>query len=110
MHSGRRGAALFDRFGPTLHLVGATYGLSDAKQLLDVAELTGLPIRHVVLDDPRLCQLYCHSLVLVRPDLHIAWRGTSVRDPAEIVDRARGMRRRSFVPRAGTVMTRRRLQ
>ena len=47
---------LFDRFGPDFTLVGATSGLSDAKQLLDVAELTGLPIRHVVLDDPRLCE------------------------------------------------------
>jgi hypothetical protein len=28
----------------------------------------------------------------VRPDLHIAWSGTTVANPAEIVARARGVR------------------
>ena len=30
------------------------------------------------------------SLVLVRPDLHIAWRGTTVDDPAAIIACVRG--------------------
>jgi 2-polyprenyl-6-methoxyphenol hydroxylase-like FAD-dependent oxidoreductase len=84
------GETLFDQFGDGYTLVDAVSGPSDAKLLLDEAELAGMPARHLVLDDPRLCQLYRHCLVLVRPDLHIAWSGTTVADPAEVVARVRG--------------------
>ena len=65
-------------------------GPSDAKLLLDEAELAGMPVRHLVLDDPRLRQLYSRRLVLVRPDLHIAWSGPTVADPAAVIARVRG--------------------
>jgi hypothetical protein len=81
---------LFDRFGPGFTLIDAIGGASDAKRLLDEADLVGLPIHHLPLDDPRLRQLYRHQLVLVRPDLHIAWSGTSVSDAADIIGRVRG--------------------
>jgi hypothetical protein len=87
------GETLFDHFGGGYTLVDAVSGPSDAKLLLDEAELVGMPVRHLVLDDPRLCQLYGHRLVLIRPDLHIAWSGTTVADPAEVVARVRGTRR-----------------
>jgi FAD-dependent monooxygenase len=83
---------LFDQFGGGYTLVDAVAGPSDAKRLLDEAELVGMPVRHLVLDDPRLCQLYGHRLVLVRPDLHIAWSGATVADPAEVVACVRGAR------------------
>ena len=83
---------LFDRFGPGFTLVDAIGAPSDAKRLLDEADLVGLPVRHLVLDDPRLRQLYRHKLVLVRPDLHIAWSGTAVADPPDIIARVRGAR------------------
>ena len=85
------GETLFDQFGDGYTLVDAVSGPSDAKLLLDEAELAGMPVRHLVLDDPRLCQLYGHRLVLVRPDLHIAWSGTAVADPVEVVARVRGV-------------------
>jgi hypothetical protein len=81
---------LFDQFGDGYTLVDAGSGPSDAKLLLEEAELVGMPVRHLTLDDPRLCQLYGHRLVLVRPDLHIAWSGTTVTDPAGVVARVRG--------------------
>ena len=81
---------LFDRFGPGFTLVDAAAEPSDAKRLVDEAELVGVPMRHLILDDPRLRQLYRHHLVLVRPDLHIAWSGTTVADAADIVARVRG--------------------
>jgi FAD-dependent monooxygenase len=86
------GETLFDQFGGGYTLVDAVPGPSDAKRLLDEAELVGMPVRHLVLDDRRLCQLYGHRLVLVRPDLHIAWSGATVADPADIIARARGAR------------------
>jgi 2-polyprenyl-6-methoxyphenol hydroxylase-like FAD-dependent oxidoreductase len=84
------GETLFDQFGDGYTLVDAVSGPSDAKLLLDEAELVGMPVRHLVLDDPRLRQLYRCRLVLIRPDLHIAWSGSTVADPAEIVARVRG--------------------
>jgi hypothetical protein len=86
------GETLFDSFGDGYTLVDAVPGPSDAKRLLDAAELVAMPVHHLVLDDPRLCRLYGHRLVLVRPDLHIAWSGTTVADAADIVARARGAR------------------
>ena len=85
-----KGETLFDEFGPGYTLVDAIGGPSDAKRLVDEADLVGLPIRHLTLDDPRLRQLYCHHLVLVRPDLHVGWSGTTVTNPADVIARVRG--------------------
>jgi 2-polyprenyl-6-methoxyphenol hydroxylase-like FAD-dependent oxidoreductase len=82
---------LFDRFGPGFTLVDALDDNSQSSRLLCEAAHVGLPIRHVVLTDPALAELYRHRLVLVRPDLHIAWSGTDVADAADIINRARGM-------------------
>jgi 2-polyprenyl-6-methoxyphenol hydroxylase-like FAD-dependent oxidoreductase len=84
------GETLFDQFGPGFTLVDAC-GHREAKRLVDEAELVGMPLHHLILDDPRLCRLYDHRLVLVRPDLHIAWSGSTVTDPAAIIGRARGV-------------------
>ena len=84
------GETLFDQFGPGYTLVDAIGGPSDAKRLVDEADLVGLPIRHLTLGNPRLRQLYRHHLVLVRPDLHIAWSGTTVTNPADVIARVRG--------------------
>jgi 2-polyprenyl-6-methoxyphenol hydroxylase-like FAD-dependent oxidoreductase len=86
---------LFDQFGGGYTLVDAVEGPSDAKLILDEAELVGMPVRHLTLDDPRLRKLYAHRLVLVRPDLHIAWSGTTIADPAEVVARVRGVKPRA---------------
>jgi hypothetical protein len=61
-----------------------------AKLLIDEAQVVGMPLHHLVLEDSHCCGLYEYQLVLVRPDLHIAWSGTTVTDPAAIVHRARG--------------------
>jgi hypothetical protein len=84
------GETLFDQFGGGYTLVDAVSGPSDAKLLLDEAELVGMPVRHLVLDDPWLRQLYRRRLVLVRPDLHIARSGPTVADPAAVIARVRG--------------------
>ena len=61
-----------------------------AKLLVDEAEAVGMPLYHLVLEDSRSCGLYEYRLVLVRPDLHIVWSGTTVAEPAAIAQRARG--------------------
>ena len=82
---------LFDRFGPGFTLVDALDDNSQASRLLSEAARVGLPIRHLTLTDPALVALYHHRLVLVRPDLHIAWSGTDVADAASIIARVCGM-------------------
>lgn len=82
---------LFDQFGPGFTLIDALNDDSQSSRLLSEAARVGLPIRHRTLTDPALVALYNHRLVLVRPDLHIAWSGTDAADAAGIIARVRGM-------------------
>ncbi len=51
----------------------------------------GVPLSMVDIDDPAIAKLYERSLVLVRPDGHVAWRGDEVpADARTIADRVRG--------------------
>jgi 2-polyprenyl-6-methoxyphenol hydroxylase-like FAD-dependent oxidoreductase len=82
---------LFDQFGPGFTLVDALDDNGQSSRLLGEAARVGLPIRHLTLTDPSLAALYQHRLVLVRPDLHIAWSGTDATNAADIVASVRGM-------------------
>ena len=82
---------LFDRFGSGFTLVDALDDNTQSARLLSEAARVGLPIRHLTLTDPQLAALYEHRLVLVRPDLHIAWSGTDATDAVGIISRVRGM-------------------
>ena len=51
----------------------------------------GVPVTAVRIDDRAIAALYERPLVLVRPDGHVAWRGTTTPDdPLAVVDRVRG--------------------
>jgi 2-polyprenyl-6-methoxyphenol hydroxylase-like FAD-dependent oxidoreductase len=51
----------------------------------------GVPLETVEIDDPAIAELYERSLVLVRPDGHVAWRGDRLpSDSAALIDRVRG--------------------
>ncbi|HET7073215.1 MAG TPA: FAD-dependent monooxygenase [Mycobacterium sp.] len=82
---------LFDQFGPGFTLVDALDDPSQSALLLGEAARVGLPIRHLTLTDPALAALYRHRLVLVRPDLHVAWSGTDASCAADIIASVRGM-------------------
>lgn len=50
-----------------------------------------LPLEVVTLVEPAVRKLYEHSLVLVRPDGHVAWRGDALPDDVrKVIDRVRG--------------------
>jgi 2-polyprenyl-6-methoxyphenol hydroxylase-like FAD-dependent oxidoreductase len=87
----RDGDTLFDRFGPGFTLVDALDDNNQSARLLNEAAHVGLPIRHLTLTDPALVTLYQHRLVLIRPDLHVAWSGTDASDGEGILARVRGM-------------------
>ena len=52
----------------------------------ETATVLGIPLRVVDLVHlPRLRTLYAADLVLLRPDQHVAWRGTDVDDPEALL-------------------------
>jgi hypothetical protein len=93
---------LFDQFGPGFTLVDALDDNCQSSRLLSEAAHVGLPIRHLTLTDPALATLYQRKLVLVRPDLHIAWSGTDATDATEIIAHVRGMHTTASREQVGT--------
>jgi 2-polyprenyl-6-methoxyphenol hydroxylase-like FAD-dependent oxidoreductase len=88
----RDGRALQDLLGPDWTLLDIrSADRRHAEPLLDglAAALTqlGAPLRRLDLDDEALVAVYGASLLLVRPDLHVAWRGDA--PPADPVVLAR---------------------
>jgi 2-polyprenyl-6-methoxyphenol hydroxylase-like FAD-dependent oxidoreductase len=64
---------------------------TDASQFLGAAEAAHMPLDIVHLADPQVRAAYERTLVLVRPDGHVAWRGDRLdRDARTIIDVVRG--------------------
>jgi len=84
------GSALFDRLGPWFTLVN--FGAMDVGPLVSAAERSGVPLQVLTLREPALERVYGRDALLVRPDHHIAWRGSdmTVADGARILARALG--------------------
>jgi 2-polyprenyl-6-methoxyphenol hydroxylase-like FAD-dependent oxidoreductase len=76
--------SLYDRLGAGFALIGRS---AEAEPLLVAARRYGLPLTHLEPDD-RLLEHLGHPLVLVRPDQHIAWLGSSAPDPDAVLDDA----------------------
>ena len=49
-----------------------------------------MPLKVADITDSAIAQLYERRLVLVRPDGHVAWRGTEIADAPAVIDRVRG--------------------
>jgi hypothetical protein len=84
------GSALFDRLGSWFTLVN--FGKSDAGPFVVAAEKAGIPLQVLNLEEPSLERVYGRDVLLVRPDQHIAWRGSenSASDAATILAHALG--------------------
>jgi 2-polyprenyl-6-methoxyphenol hydroxylase-like FAD-dependent oxidoreductase len=85
------GNALFDRLGPWFTLVN--FGAMDLTPLVAAAERARIPLQVLSLQEPTLEHVYGRDAFLVRPDQHIAWRGseTSKVDGAKVLARALGL-------------------
>lgn len=79
--------ALFSR-GFTL----VDHGGEGGSSLIAAARDLGVPVQHILLDPSgSSAKVYEHSLVLVRPDGHVAWRSDRVEgDPRAIITRVVG--------------------
>ncbi|MFL6125430.1 FAD-dependent monooxygenase [Actinophytocola sp.] len=84
------GQELLDRLGPEFTLVDMS-GNGDGKSLVEEANAFGVPTAHLTVDDDRVAAVWERPLVLVRPDQHVAWRGTAPPlDWPAIIDHVRG--------------------
>ncbi|URN03210.1 FAD-dependent monooxygenase [Actinomadura madurae] len=69
------GTSIFDRLGPefTLVVVDDPDLAARVTPLLDLAHAHGIPMTLLELSGPECLDVYRYRLILVRPDLHVAW-------------------------------------
>ena len=85
------GDALYDRLGRDFTLIQFGENPDDAGAFIDYAASAGMPLEVVHVAEPQARELYESDLVLIRPDLMIAWRKRAEDyDAASILDTARG--------------------
>jgi 2-polyprenyl-6-methoxyphenol hydroxylase-like FAD-dependent oxidoreductase len=69
---------IYDRLGLWFTLV--CIGMPPSIALVEAAARRGAPLDVLRLDEPDFIAVYGRRLILVRPDQHIAWRGTACDD------------------------------
>ena len=73
------GTALYDRLGTYFTLID--FRGSDLSAFVEAAARRQIPLSILQLDEPDLKGVYGQDMLLVRPDHHIAWRGTGSKAP-----------------------------
>ncbi len=86
------GASLYDRLGNGLSLLRLRDDV-DVAPFIESAAARGVPLTVIELRGQTLEELYGASLLLVRPDQHVAWRGASVdrTTAGAVIDQVRGI-------------------
>jgi hypothetical protein len=80
------GTSIYDLLGDGFTLVRLA-PTADAAPFLDAAARAGVPVRLLDLVHlPKLRARYGADLLLVRPDQHVAWRGTADADADAVLD------------------------
>ncbi|MTD54376.1 FAD-dependent monooxygenase [Amycolatopsis pithecellobii] len=72
------GTTLYDRIGNDFALLVLSPGRAVEQAFAAEAATRGLPFTVIHLTDPAARELYGAGQVLVRPDQHVAWRGTDL--------------------------------
>jgi 2-polyprenyl-6-methoxyphenol hydroxylase-like FAD-dependent oxidoreductase len=85
------GGAMQDRIGDGYTLLRLGRARHDAAPLQDAFAALDAPLVVLDIGEDRVRDLYGHDLLLLRPDLHVAWRGNSPPgDPAALAALATG--------------------
>lgn len=78
------GSALYDHLGPWFTLVLTDSSLPD--DFVQAAHQASVPLTVVHLPDPEFRPIYEAKMILVRPDHHVAWRGSAPDSVADALD------------------------
>jgi hypothetical protein len=89
---GRDRTPIFDRFGNGFTPLALGAQAAEIAPIVAAAAHRGVPLTVLEDDDPNTRAAYGASLVLVRPDQHVAWLGARADDPLELIDIVRGAR------------------
>jgi hypothetical protein len=85
------GSALHDRIGDGYTLLRLARSRDDVSPLAAAFAAIGAPFTLLDIGDERPRAIYGHDLLLLRPDLHVAWRGSRLPDdPARLAAVATG--------------------
>lgn len=84
----RDGAPLADRLGPGFTLLLLGHDPPDGRALVAALRSGGAPAEVLRVPGERARELYERDLVLVRPDLHVAWRGNAAPSDPQALARA----------------------
>ena len=85
------GRSTVDLFGDGFTLLRLGASAPETSALERAFAARGVPMKTITNADPAIAVLYERTLVLVRPDGHVAWRGDSAPiDPLAMVDHVRG--------------------
>ena len=85
------GRSTLDLFGRTFVLLCFDGGLrGEADTLAQAFAARGVPFRLESIEQADVARAYERPLVLVRPDGHVAWRGSHVEHPGQVADTVRG--------------------
>lgn len=85
------GRSLFDLLGPDMTLLARPASRKQADTVERAAEAAGVPLTRVDVDPAVVPEKTPgSSLVLVRPDQVVAWRGDRVSDARALIDQVRG--------------------
>jgi 2-polyprenyl-6-methoxyphenol hydroxylase-like FAD-dependent oxidoreductase len=86
------GSSLYDHLGPNYTLIRMDPEL-EVDSITDAAAARGVPLCVLDVSAKEAGDIYDHSLVLARPDQHIAWRGNACpQNPLAMIDTVRGVR------------------
>jgi 2-polyprenyl-6-methoxyphenol hydroxylase-like FAD-dependent oxidoreductase len=86
----RDGSPIFDRFGNGFTLLAFGAQAPEIVPIVAAAAHRSVPLTILEDDDPKTRAAYGASLVLIRPDQHVAWRGARADDPLALIDIVRG--------------------
>ena len=83
--------AIQDRLGPGYALLRLGARPAETAGLEDAMKARGAPFQVLDIPDAAARDLYGHDLILLRPDLHVAWRGNRTSaEPAKLAARVTG--------------------
>jgi hypothetical protein len=85
------GTPVHDRIGDGYTLLRLGRTQADTCGLERAMRATGAPYNVVTIDDEAAREVYGHDLIMVRPDLHVVWRGNAAPDdPQQLAALATG--------------------